>query len=207
MRAPSGACCSPAPRPRMRPGLRAAAVPHAKSCSGPRNPSGLSPENSCAWLPLLHVSRPIPGSHFKLLLLRFATLRSPLTPSTMIRRASSMLAPTRAIRTSGRLRASFSIHSAPALVLPKPRPAIISQVRQPPSVGSIWLSWHQFSKSASCSRTSCQLIARMIRAFSSGFALASLIVSSRRVGPLTRRRLACSPRAAGAARACGQAFP
>jgi hypothetical protein len=59
----------------------------------------------------------------------------PLTPSTITRRASSMVAPNKAIRTPGRLRASLSIHSAPALVLPKPRPASISQVRQPLSFG------------------------------------------------------------------------
>src|SRR5690242_19547725 len=46
---------------------------HAKSCSGPRSPSGLSPENSCASLPFGHLSRPRLGSHSTLLRLRLAT--------------------------------------------------------------------------------------------------------------------------------------
>ncbi len=115
------------------------------SCSGPRSPSGLSPENSCASLPFGHVSRPTLGSHLTRPRLRVATLSTPLTPSTMILRASSILAPTSAIRILGRLRASFSTHSAPARVLPKPRPAIISQVRHPLAGGSSWLSWSQRS--------------------------------------------------------------
>ncbi|QIL01334.1 hypothetical protein G7078_09125 [Sphingomonas sinipercae] len=100
------------------------------SCSGPRSPSGLSPEKICAWLPFGQVSRPMLGSHFARLRLRSATLSTPLTPSTMIRRVSSRDAPTSAIRIPGRLRAIFSTHSAPARVFPSPRPAIISQVLQ-----------------------------------------------------------------------------
>ena len=85
------------------------------------------------------------GSHLTRLLLRLATLSTPLTPSTMILRASSMLAPTRAMRMPGRLRASCSTHSAPARVFPNPRPANISQMRQLCAGGSIWLSCSQRS--------------------------------------------------------------
>ena len=66
---------------------------------------------------------------------RRATLSTRSRPSTIMRRASSSVAPTSAIRTPGRLCAISSIHSAPARVLPKPRPAIISQVRQPGASG------------------------------------------------------------------------
>ena len=67
----------------------------------------------------------------------------------MTRSTSLALAPTRAIRNDPSARASALTHSAPALVLPKPRPAEISQVRQSPGGGS-WPSWAQ---NGHCSRT------------------------------------------------------
>jgi hypothetical protein len=54
----------------------------------------------------------------------------PLSPSTMTERTSARLAPISAMRAAPSLRATSLIHSAPARVLPKPRPAQISQVRQ-----------------------------------------------------------------------------
>jgi hypothetical protein len=65
----------------------------------------LSPEKSWATLPLGQVRRPRLGSHFNLWRWRRATLNSPLLPSTMIARASSIEAATSAIRT-GRLHPS-----------------------------------------------------------------------------------------------------
>jgi hypothetical protein len=109
----------------------------------------LSPANSCASLPFGQRSRPRLGSQRSLRLRRLEIATNPLTPSTIARRVSSMLAPTRAMRTPRRPVASRWIHSAPARVLPNPRPAIISQVRQPSAGGSSWLVCAQFSKSAS----------------------------------------------------------
>ena len=68
-------------------------------------------------LPLGQVSRFRLGSHRILTLRLRATLRIPLVPSTMMLRASSIFAPTSAIRTD-RLRARPCTHSAPARVLP-----------------------------------------------------------------------------------------
>jgi hypothetical protein len=53
----------------------------------------------------------------------------------MMLRASPIDAPTNAIRDPGLAFASRKIHSAPALVFPNPRPAIISQVRHPSHFG------------------------------------------------------------------------
>ena len=75
----------------------------------------------------------------------------PLTPSTMTLRASSMLAPTKAMRF-GPLRARLLTHSAPARVLPKPRPAIISHTRQPSLLGGSWPLLAQISNAASSIR-------------------------------------------------------
>lgn len=145
----------PAVRRRRRRGF---AAHQAKSCSGPLRPSGLSPENSCASLPLGHRSRPRLGSHFTRCRRRFATARIPLTPSTITRRPSSIVAPARAILAPGRLRASFSIHSAPARVFPNPRPASISQVRQPAFLGGSCDLWAHPSKSQSCERRSANVM-------------------------------------------------
>jgi hypothetical protein len=59
--------------------------------------------------------------------------RMPLSPSTITARASPRVAPISAIRKPGSASASSRTHSAPARVLPKPRPAMISQVRQLPA--------------------------------------------------------------------------
>jgi hypothetical protein len=59
--------------------------------------------------------------------------RRPLCPSTITLRASARFAATSAIRASGSASAMLRTHSAPARVLPKPRPAMISQMRQTPS--------------------------------------------------------------------------
>jgi hypothetical protein len=139
----------------------------------------LSPEKIWASLPLRQVSRPRLGSHSTLLPLRAATESTPLTPSTITRRASSIVAPMSAIRTPGRLRASPSIHSAPARVLPNPRPAIISQLRQPWSGGGSWFLCAQLSKSASSASRSAGVMLQMIRRCSSGAAVASARISSR----------------------------
>jgi hypothetical protein len=119
------------------------------------------------------------GSHFTRCRCLLATLSTPLTPSTITRRASSIVAPTSAMRTPGRLRAIFSTHSAPARVFPKPRPAIISQVRQPSCFGGSWASCAQASKSASSASTSAALMLQMIRRCSSGDALRSARINSR----------------------------
>ncbi len=66
---------------------------------------------------------------------RGATARMPETPSTITSRASPSVSATSAIRSPG-VRASSSTHSAPARVLPAPRPPIISQHRQSPSGGT-----------------------------------------------------------------------
>src|SRR5205085_10293713 len=93
-----------------------------------------------------------------------ATLRPPLTPSTMMLRASAIVPPTKAIRTFGRLLPRRKIHSAPARVFPNPRPAIISQVRQPSPPGGSWLACAHCSKSASyfraCSTLRLQITLR-----------------------------------------------
>jgi hypothetical protein len=81
-------------------------------------------------------------------LCRRATLSSPLTPSIITLRASSIDAATNANRRLPII-ASRCTHSAPARVLPKPRPAIISHTRQPSLDGGSWFLCAQASKSAS----------------------------------------------------------
>jgi len=65
-----------------------------------------------------------------------ATARSPLSPSIITARASPSEPPTSAIRAAGSASATLRTHSAPARVLPKPRPAMTNQVRQSPGGGS-----------------------------------------------------------------------
>jgi len=60
----------------------------------------------------------------------------PLSPSTMTDLASFREEDTRAMRASELFSAIMRTHSAPALVLPKPRPARMSQLRQSPIGGS-----------------------------------------------------------------------
>jgi hypothetical protein len=78
-----------------------------------------------------------------------AQARIPLSPSTMIAATSSRLPPTSAIRAPGFARARASTHSAPVRVLPKPRPARISQLRHSPG-GASWRSsaFHSHSSSS-----------------------------------------------------------
>src|SRR6516162_8040445 len=59
----------------------------------------------------------------------------PDAPSTITLRASAAVGPTRAIRRRPAL-TSARTHSAPLRVLPKPRPAISSHIRQDPAGGS-----------------------------------------------------------------------
>ena len=61
---------------------------------------------------------------------------NPLSPSTITARASASEAETSAIRASGLSSAIIRTHSAPARVLPKPRPAMIIHTRQSPGGGS-----------------------------------------------------------------------
>src|SRR3954467_11191376 len=63
------------------------------------------------------------GSHSSLRWLSAATLSSPLTPSTMMLRASAMVEPASAIRAPGFDRATPCTPSAPARVFPNPPPA------------------------------------------------------------------------------------
>ena len=148
-----------------------------KSNSGPRNPSALSPENSCASLPFGQRSRPTLGSQLSFRRSRLATLTSPLTPSTMMLRASPMVAPTNATRTPGLALASRKIHSAPALVLPKPRPASISHTRQPSPFGGSWLSCAHCSKSASYFSACSNVRLLIVRRCCSSVAFASILCS------------------------------
>jgi len=61
--------------------------------------------------------------------------RMPLSPSTITARASRIELATSAMRAEPSDKAMRRTHSAPARVLPKPRPAITSQVRQSPGGG------------------------------------------------------------------------
>jgi hypothetical protein len=85
--------------------------------------------------PVRQMRRPLEGSN-RGLVAAGETARMPLSPSTITARAPRSVAPTRAMRASFRLSAIERTHSAPARVLPKPRPPMISQVRQSPSGGS-----------------------------------------------------------------------
>ena len=109
--------------------------PHAEPCCGPRSLSGSSLENMVAVTPLGHVNLLLVGSYNGLLLFG-AILSNPLGPSTITSRQSLAVAAIKAIWLTRALSASDRIHSAPALVLPKPRPARISHVDQFPSGGS-----------------------------------------------------------------------
>src|SRR3990172_552209 len=62
----------------------------------------------------------------------------PLMPSPIVSRASAAVGATSAMRQPGFSRATDLIHSAPAIVLPAPRPPRKSHVDQPPRGGS-WL--------------------------------------------------------------------
>ena len=68
--------------------------------------------------------------------LGWALLMMPLGPSTQIRRTSPKVGATTAHSVPGCCRAFSSSHLLPVHVLPKPRPARMSQIRQSPSGGS-----------------------------------------------------------------------
>ena len=67
---------------------------------------------------------------------RGAIASSPLAPSTITLRASGSDAAISAIRAAGLASATARTHSAPARVLPNPRPARISQTVQGQSGGN-----------------------------------------------------------------------
>ena len=71
--------------------------------------------------------RPVPGRPAR----GRRAARMPDGPSTITWRTSSAVSPTSAIDPAPPLSASIRTHSAPARVLPKPRPGIISQTRRP----------------------------------------------------------------------------
>ena len=116
-------------------------------------------------LPLGQVSSRLLGSNFSLVRRLAASVISPLDPSTITLRASSMVAPTSAIRT-GRTAARARIHSAPARVLPKPRPASMSHTFQPLQIGAIWPSLAHTSNAASSSSIWPNVMFDMIRSCS-----------------------------------------
>ena len=111
---------------------------HAPSNWGPRKASGSCAEKTCATAPFGHRSRPRLACH--------SGLRSggedakiPLSPKIITSRTCATVSPTSAIRAqrpasrgpapSTQLRT----HSAPARVLPAPRPPMMIQLRQHPS--------------------------------------------------------------------------
>ena len=113
----------------------------AQSNCGPRSDSGSLAEKSCATAPFGQTSRLRLACH--------SGRRSggvegmmPDVPNTMTSRAWSIVSPTRATRElvpgSPGLPPSTCarIHSAPARVLPAPRPPRMTQVVQSPSGGS-----------------------------------------------------------------------
>src|SRR5215467_468671 len=106
---------------------------HQANC-GPRNRSGSSAEKHVAMTPLGHVSRRLldsytgrndGGEHASM----------PLSPSIMTSRTSAAVGPINAPRPIA-ARARSLDHSAPARVLPAPRPAMNNQVSQSPIGGS-----------------------------------------------------------------------
>ena len=147
---------------------------HANSNCGPRRRSGSSAEKNCTCAPFSHVSVRLVGDHSgnpiflpAYVLSPFQhTDRKPDSPLTITRSISELVEATAAIRLTPRLTLSLT-HSTPDLVLPNPRPALINQVFQSPSVGSSWLSLAQniqscFSSSVfcgpSCSKMSLTLL-------------------------------------------------
>lgn len=133
----------------------------ARSNCGPRNCSGSSAENRCAWLPSGQTSRQRELTSSGCRSCHSSDIR-PDTPSTITSRASAQLGPTSAIR-SGRAgrngeRISERSHSAPARVLPDPRPPRISQLDQScdacGSPGGNWAVCAQVGQSPSMNQRS-----------------------------------------------------
>ena len=83
------------------------------------------------------------------------TARMPLSPSIITLRTSASDAPTSAILACGSLRADSRTHSAPARVLPKPRPAQTSHVCQSPAGGSCSGRAHSGQWKAMARASSC----------------------------------------------------
>src|ERR1700730_5926883 len=81
----------------------------------------------------------------------------PLSPSTMTSRASAAVGATSAIRRRRWWMTWSRIHSAPLRVLPKPRPASSSQVRQSP-FGACWLRRPHQPQSCSIASSSRSLV-------------------------------------------------
>ena len=102
---------------------------------GPRRLSGSSEENTCAIAPFGQRSRRRDTS--KAGRWRRAMRQMPEMPSIITSRASPSVSATSAMRKSDCLPADATrcTHSAPARVLPEPRPPISSHVRQSPSGG------------------------------------------------------------------------
>ena len=105
---------------------------HARSWLGPRRRSGSSAEYADACEPLWNVTLRFDGSYCG----RWCggnTVSRPDSPSIMTSRTSAAVAPTRAICFAVPLFTCSRTNSAPVRVLPNPRPARISHVRQLPS--------------------------------------------------------------------------
>ena len=126
---------------------------------GPRKLSGSSAENASATLPLRHSSRRRLGIHSGRAP-RGCTASSPETPSIITSRTSCSLPPTSAMRCLGEA-ASARTHSAPARVLPAPRPPMMSQVTHGAplgaSSGGFWWPCANTGQSASSASRSFRL--------------------------------------------------
>jgi hypothetical protein len=134
---------------------------HAASCCGPRNLSGSSAEYVVATAPFGHVRRRFDGS-YRGRSQSGEMAMMPLSPSTMTSRTSAAVGPTSAIRFLP-LAISWRTHSAPVRVLPKPRPASRSHVRQSPR-GASWRGLAQKDQSNSSCTSSSSLRSRRIAA-------------------------------------------
>ena len=109
--------------------------PQAQSNCGPRRLSGSKAEKRCACAPLGKTSRRRVGWKAGRSL-RKPTESSPLAPPSMTSRTACRVGPTSAMRRAP-ARTLSSTHSAPARVLPEPRPPSTSQSG---TSGAIWSS-------------------------------------------------------------------
>ena len=105
--------------------------PQTPSNWWPRRASGSSADSNMAVAPLGHVSRFFERRN----LVSGATSRKPDSPSTITARASRKVAPISPTRFMRPDRTPSATHSAPARVLPAPRPPRNSQMRQSPGGG------------------------------------------------------------------------
>src|SRR6185312_3769546 len=120
----------------------------AANC-GPRKRSGSEADSTVASAPLGQMSRlPVsrgasPGG---------CSRSRPLSPSTMMAIASLIVSPTSAMGDTGwGPVANARIHSAPARVLPEPRPPMTSQVTQSPGGGNCSGRAHSSHSNSNCS--------------------------------------------------------